>query len=42
MWHEANHSPTSKNAWNYTSTPPIHLHGVALNKAMDASSWSGT
>jgi len=29
---EADHSPPSdavvKNAWNYTSTPPIRLHGV--------------
>jgi hypothetical protein len=29
---EADHSPTStaeiKNAWSYTSTPPIRLHGV--------------
>jgi len=32
---EADISPQSsaevKNAWTYTSTPPIHLHGVALN-----------
>jgi hypothetical protein len=31
---EADHSPPSsaevKNAWSYTSTPPIHLHGVVL------------
>jgi hypothetical protein len=30
---EADHSPLSsaevKNAWSYTSTPPIRLHGVA-------------
>jgi hypothetical protein len=29
------HSPPSsagvKNAWSYTSTPPIHLHGVVLS-----------
>jgi hypothetical protein len=33
---EADHSPPStakvKNAWSYTSTPPIHLHGVVLSK----------
>jgi len=32
---EADHSPPSsaevKNAWSYTSTPPICLHGVVLN-----------
>jgi len=32
---EADHSlPSSaevKNAWSYTSTPPIHLHGVVLS-----------
>jgi hypothetical protein len=32
---EANHSPPSsaeiKNAWSYTSTPPIGLHGVVLS-----------
>jgi hypothetical protein len=32
---EADHSPPSsaevKNAWSYTSTPPIRLHGVVLN-----------
>jgi hypothetical protein len=31
----ADHSPQSgaeaKNAWNYTSTPAIHLHGVVLS-----------
>jgi hypothetical protein len=31
---EADHSPPSsaevKNAWSYTSTPPIFLHGVVL------------
>jgi hypothetical protein len=30
---EADHSPPSsaevKNAWSYTSIPPVHLHGVA-------------
>jgi hypothetical protein len=29
---EADHSPPSsaevKNAWSYTSIPPVHLHGV--------------
>jgi hypothetical protein len=33
--HEADHSPPYsaevKNAWNYTSTPPICLHGVVLS-----------
>jgi hypothetical protein len=33
--HEADHSPPSsaevKNAWSYTSTPPIRLHGVVLS-----------
>jgi hypothetical protein len=32
---EADHSPPSraevKNAWSYTSTPPIRLHGVELS-----------
>jgi hypothetical protein len=31
---EAQHSPPSSaevNAWSYTSTPPIRLHGVVLN-----------
>jgi len=32
---EADHSPSSssevKNAWSYTSTPPIRLHGVVLS-----------
>jgi len=32
---EADHSPPSspevKNMWRYTSTPPIHLHGMVLN-----------
>jgi hypothetical protein len=32
---EADHSPPSiaevRNAWNYTSTPPIRPHGVVLN-----------
>jgi hypothetical protein len=32
---EADHSPPSsaeaKNAWNYTSTPPIRLYGVVLS-----------
>jgi hypothetical protein len=34
-WREADHSPPSsaevKNAWSYTSTPPIRLHGVVLS-----------
>jgi hypothetical protein len=33
--HETDHSPPSsaevKNAWSYTSTHPIRLHGVVLN-----------
>jgi hypothetical protein len=32
---EDNHSPPSnakvKNVWSYTSTPPIHFHGVVLS-----------
>jgi hypothetical protein len=32
---EADHSPPSsaevKNAWNYTSIPPVRLHGVVLS-----------
>jgi len=32
---DADHSPRSstevKNLWNYTSTPPIRLHGVVIN-----------
>jgi hypothetical protein len=32
---ETNHSPLlaprSKNEWNYTTTPPIRLHGVVLS-----------
>jgi hypothetical protein len=32
---EADHSPQSnaevKNAWSYTSAPPVHLHGVVLS-----------
>jgi hypothetical protein len=32
---EADHSPPSnaevKNAWGYTSTPPVHLHGLVLS-----------
>jgi hypothetical protein len=32
---EAEHSPPTsakvKNAWSYTSTPPVRLHGVVLN-----------
>jgi len=24
--------PRSKNAWSYSSTPPIRLHGVVLSK----------
>jgi hypothetical protein len=30
---EADHSPSSsavKNAWSYTSIPPVHLHGMVL------------
>jgi hypothetical protein len=33
--HEAGHSPLSsakfKNAWSYTSTPPVCLHGMVLS-----------
>jgi len=32
---EANYSPPSgaeiKNVWNYTSTPPVRLHGLVLS-----------
>jgi hypothetical protein len=32
---EYDHSPPSRdevrNAWSYTSTPPVHLHGVVLS-----------
>jgi hypothetical protein len=35
LGHEADHSPASsakvKVAWSYTSTPPIHLHGMVLS-----------
>jgi hypothetical protein len=35
LGHEADHSPPSSaeinNAWSYTSTPPIHLHGMVLS-----------
>jgi hypothetical protein len=38
--YEADHSPPSiadvKNVWNYTYTPPICLHGMVLNLAMDS------
>jgi hypothetical protein len=38
---EADHSPLSsgevKNAWRYTSTPPIRLHGVVLSWEQDAT-----
>jgi hypothetical protein len=33
--HEADHSPPSnakvKNVWSYTSTPPIHIHGMVFS-----------
>jgi len=29
--HSIPHTAKVKNAWKYTSTPPIRLHGVALN-----------
>jgi hypothetical protein len=35
LGHEADHSPPSsakvKNGWGYTSTSPIHLHGMVLS-----------
>jgi hypothetical protein len=35
LGYEADHSPPSsaevKNAWIYTSTPPVHLHGMVLS-----------
>jgi len=34
--------PRSKNAWSYNSSPPIGLHGVVLNQAVDTPSWRGT
>jgi hypothetical protein len=41
--HEADHSPVSsaeiKNAWSYTSTPPIRLHSVVLIWVQDK--WRG-
>jgi hypothetical protein len=34
-WRESDHSSPSsaevKNAWTYTSTTPVHLHGVVLS-----------
>jgi len=38
---EADHSPLFsakvKNAWRYTSIPPVYLHGMVLNEVMNAS-----
>jgi hypothetical protein len=35
LGHVADHSPSSsakvKNAWSYTSTPPVHLHGMVVS-----------
>jgi hypothetical protein len=43
---EADYSPPPsnevKNAWSYNSSPPIGLHGVVLNQAVDTPSWRGT
>jgi len=43
---DAPYSPSSfaevKNAWSYTSTPPVHLHGMVFDQARDTSSWHGT
>jgi hypothetical protein len=40
---QTDHSPPSgaevKSAWNYTSTPPVRLHCMALNYAGDTPSW---
>jgi hypothetical protein len=40
---EADHTPPSstevKNAWSYTSTHPLRLHGVVFNYARDKSTW---
>jgi len=40
--HEAGHSHLSsakfKNAWSYTSTPTIHLHGVVLSRTTGTTS----
>jgi hypothetical protein len=39
---EDDYSPPSsaevQSAWSYTSTPPVHLHGVAFNQARDTRS----
>jgi hypothetical protein len=41
LWREFDHSPQFsaevKNACSYTSTPPIHLNGVVVNKVMNMS-----
>jgi pimeloyl-ACP methyl ester carboxylesterase len=43
---EGDHLPPSSvetmNAWSYTSTPPIRLHGLVLTSGQDTSSWCGT
>jgi len=43
---KAHHSsPTSakvKSSWSSTSAPPIHIHGMVLNYAMNVPSWHGT
>jgi hypothetical protein len=31
-----------KNAWSYTSIPPIYLPGMVLNYQMDMFAWFGT
>jgi hypothetical protein len=40
---EADNSPPScaevKNAWSYTSTPPINFNGMVFNEARNISSW---
>jgi hypothetical protein len=43
---EADYSPLSsaevKNAWSYTTTPPIRVHILAINKTGDNSSLRDT
>jgi hypothetical protein len=46
LGHEADLSPPSsvefENALSSTSTPPINLHGMTLNQAMDTASCHDT
>jgi len=36
--YSTSYSAEVNNAWHYTSNPPISVHGVVLNKAMNISS----